>query len=457
MTLTGRMFLGATIVSIAVLGGVLVGSQRQAQALALPDVCYFSETDSIALLPQSICEVTSGGQFVTDACSFFSSNQAMLDLLALPPFNLTCKPPPPPAVENTLPLCIDGIDNDGDEQIDLADSDCASFKPTLTINEIFVNDNGGTTTGFPVTVDGNSAATGTPLVLNAGAHTVVENSSSSYTVTFSSDCIGGNVTLAAGDAKTCTITNDDISSGNGGGDTGGGNGGGDTGGGNTGGGGDTGGSGNSGGGNTTPTSGGGGGGNGPIVGSFGGNGVVLGATATNLPVVSCDMFLTAFIKPGAKNDEDQVKRLQKILMSSEGASTTESGIYDDATVAAVHAFQAKYAAEILSPWGLTKSTGFVYLTTRKKINDLYCNASGQTFPLSAAELDIIAGIKQNPVVEHVTTPAVETATTPAQPAGAEIPAEDESSNAQPTTETKPSGGFTKALSDFFSRLFNRSR
>ena len=38
-------------------------------------------------------------------------------------------PPPPGATEDTAVLCSDGIDNDGDGLIDLADQDCAAFAP----------------------------------------------------------------------------------------------------------------------------------------------------------------------------------------------------------------------------------------------------------------------------------------------------------------------------------------
>src|SRR3989344_3461235 len=62
-------------------------------------------------------------------------------------------PPPPPdngggggggGSENTLALCTDGVDNDGDSKVDLEDSDCSSFRPRLTVTLIVVNDNGGT-------------------------------------------------------------------------------------------------------------------------------------------------------------------------------------------------------------------------------------------------------------------------------------------------------------------------
>jgi hypothetical protein len=55
----------------------------------------------------------------------------------------------------------------------------------------------------------------------------------------------------------------------------------------------------------------------------------------------------------------------------------------------VHALQTKYAADILAPWGIKESTGYVYLTTRKKVNEIYCAGQGMTFPLTAEEQKIV--------------------------------------------------------------------
>lgn len=149
---------------------------------------------------------------------------------------------------------------------------------------------------------------------------------------------------------------------------------------------------------TSSGGGGSGGGNGPIVGSIGGlgGGQVLGISTTSNSVgtggstgtnpaastVCPNMYLTAFLKYGGTNDTEQVKRLQYVL-TLDGETVVQTGVFDQATLAAVKAFQTKYASRILAPWGLTKPTGFVYLTTRRVINEIYCN--GKAFPLSAAE------------------------------------------------------------------------
>ena len=77
-----------------------------------------------------------------------------------------------------------------------------------------------------------------------------------------------------------------------------------------------------------------------------------------------------------------------VLRDFEGAKLTVNGVYDAATLAAVNAFQAKYKSEILTPWGIGEPTGFVYLTTRKKINEMYCRNTRQ-FELTLEERKII--------------------------------------------------------------------
>ena len=49
-------------------------------------------------------------------------------------------------------------------------------------------------------------------------------------------------------------------------------------------------------------------------------------------------------------------------------------------LAAVNAFQAKYADEILKPWGIDAPTGLVYLSTLREINLLECPALSLQLP-----------------------------------------------------------------------------
>jgi uncharacterized repeat protein (TIGR01451 family) len=97
--------------------------------------------------------------------------------------------------------------------------------PTLTVVKRVVNDDGGTATAGNFTmhirsggvdVAGKSpfagSAAGTTRTLTAGAYTVGESGGpAGYAASISGACTaGGTVTLAVGDAKTCTITNDDV-------------------------------------------------------------------------------------------------------------------------------------------------------------------------------------------------------------------------------------------------------
>lgn len=85
--------------------------------------------------------------------------------------------------------------------------------PTLTVTKIVVNDNGGTkgTGDFTIQLDGGSVLSGAPNVTTIGAHSVSEIADPTYTGTIGGDCTAtGSITLALGDVKTCTITNNDV-------------------------------------------------------------------------------------------------------------------------------------------------------------------------------------------------------------------------------------------------------
>jgi len=90
----------------------------------------------------------------------------------------------------------------------------------------------------------------------------------------------------------------------------------------------------------------------------------------------CTPYMTKYIKLGAANDSNEVKKLQIFLRDYEGFSTLSvTGIYDDVTFDAVEQFQSKYAQDVLIPWGFTAPTGYVYTTTEKKINEIYCQVT----------------------------------------------------------------------------------
>lgn len=86
------------------------------------------------------------------------------------------------------------------------------IQPKLTVTKVVVNDNGGTAviSDFPLFVGATGVTSGVQNGFNAATYVVSETPQSGYTATISGDCdANGNVTLNAGDVKSCTITNDD--------------------------------------------------------------------------------------------------------------------------------------------------------------------------------------------------------------------------------------------------------
>jgi len=85
--------------------------------------------------------------------------------------------------------------------------------PHLIVNKIVINDNVGTKviSDFSLFIDGGSVISGVVSTTTIGLHTVSETADSGYVATIGGDCVeDGTITLALGDVKTCTITNDDI-------------------------------------------------------------------------------------------------------------------------------------------------------------------------------------------------------------------------------------------------------
>ncbi len=89
---------------------------------------------------------------------------------------------------------------------------------------------------------------------------------------------------------------------------------------------------------------------------------------------SCVPYLVKYIKPNKKNDKLEVKKIQYFLAKYEGFTNIEqNGEYNAETIKAIHLFQKKYRADILGPWNTKNTTGYIYKTTQKKINELYCS------------------------------------------------------------------------------------
>ena len=93
---------------------------------------------------------------------------------------------------------------------------------------------------------------------------------------------------------------------------------------------------------------------------------------------------------GGNNNPTDVAKLQAFLKDSQGLNVTVNGIFDQRMENAVRAFQSKYMSQIMGPWGATQSSGYVYITTLKKVNEIACNTP---LTLSPAEIAIINAFK----------------------------------------------------------------
>ncbi len=113
-------------------------------------------------------------------------------------------------------------------------------------------------------------------------------------------------------------------------------------------------------------------------------GEILGAT-------SCS-YLRDYLKIDWTNDRLEVLKLQSFLNVFEGENLQLTGVYDQATFDAVVRFQTKYSKDILEPWGERVTTGFVYILTKKKVNEIYCNT---IIPLSQSDANEIDSFRNN--------------------------------------------------------------
>ncbi|MFZ2523309.1 MAG: immunoglobulin-like domain-containing protein [Minisyncoccia bacterium] len=131
--------------------------------------------------------------------------------------------------------------------------------------------------------------------------------------------------------------------------------------------------------------GGGSGGNGPIVGSYGGGSSIVTSSGgiASLPKVEGCNYLLDYLRVDFKNNPVEVIKLQAFLKNLEGFSDLQiTGVYDKATIDAVNVFQTRYKDDVLTPWGHTGPTSYVYILTKKKVNEIYCKLA---FPVTAEQ------------------------------------------------------------------------
>lgn len=96
-----------------------------------------------------------------------------------------------------------------------------------------------------------------------------------------------------------------------------------------------------------------------------------------------DIHTLTPIKVGYNNNPQHVRLLETFLNTYENANLPVNGMYEPADIAAVIAWQEKYAEDILAPWGITQGTGYVYITSLEKIKEIHnanCTTSEPTTP-----------------------------------------------------------------------------
>lgn len=89
----------------------------------------------------------------------------------------------------------------------------------------------------------------------------------------------------------------------------------------------------------------------------------------------CGEYLKKYIRFGRANDPVEVLKLQLYLNRRENLPDVPvSGIYDRVTMDAASQFQVRNKKEVLEEaWGISDPTGYVFISTKAKINKLYCN------------------------------------------------------------------------------------
>jgi hypothetical protein len=118
--------------------------------------------------------------------------------------------------------------------------------------------------------------------------------------------------------------------------------------------------------------------------------LLIGLFVFPVSVFGACQYLDTPVIAGEINDPIAVSQVQYFLASEENLDVVVTGIYDAQTVRAVQEFQLRYAADILTPWGLTNPTGNVSVTTLHKINEIYCGEQ----PLSDTEIEGIQEVQK---------------------------------------------------------------
>lgn len=118
----------------------------------------------------------------------------------------------------TLDVAFRAIQTRNNNQFQCDGVDETPRTATLTVTKVVTNDNGGNNVvaDFQLFADNGTTeigvTSGVPTAVPATTYTITETGVPGYVASFSGDCnASGIITLAPGDNKTCTITNNDLS------------------------------------------------------------------------------------------------------------------------------------------------------------------------------------------------------------------------------------------------------
>ncbi len=137
-------------------------------------------------------------------------------------------------------------------------------------------------------------------------------------------------------------------------------------------------------------------------------------------------FLKDYLRITFQNNPVEMIKLQLFLKIIEGEIGLEvNGFFDQATFDAVSRFQVKHQGDILTPWGYAQgeATGYVYILTQKKINEIVCNkllylSSGQLAEIDAFNAFLTSLNEQGITLPSISnTPTTEVSTSSATTTG----------------------------------------
>lgn len=198
---------------------------------------------------------------------------------------------------------------------------------------------------------------------------------------------------------------------------------------------------------------------------------VLGISTSS----TCEPYLTSYLRTGVENDFNQVIRLQSFLNAFTKHNVSTTGVFDNETDKAVKAFQADYSDTVLDPWGIKSPTGYVYYTTQKRINEIYCD-NAVIFPLNINQTTEINNYKlatsrkvsvvqtistsdSEPETEIITIPIAPIETTPKVIETAitrELP-EINTINDSPNTIDRNQNSLFKSFRDWFNSSWQKMK